>query len=58
MPRRPETAFYGLKFADVVALDPGGPVTHQALRSGEVDVALLFTTDSAIRQRRARRARG
>ena len=36
---------YGLTFASFVALDAGGPLTHQALQQGYVDVALLFTTD-------------
>jgi osmoprotectant transport system substrate-binding protein len=36
---------YGLRFAKVLALDAGGPLTHQALRDGGVDVALMFTTD-------------
>jgi osmoprotectant transport system substrate-binding protein len=39
---------YGVEFGDVLELDPGGPVTRQALRNGEIDVALLFTTDPAI----------
>jgi osmoprotectant transport system substrate-binding protein len=39
---------YGVTFGDVQALDPGGPLTRQALRNGEIDVALLFTTDPAI----------
>jgi osmoprotectant transport system substrate-binding protein len=39
---------YGLEFAEFVALDAGGPLTHQALRSGNADVALLFTTDPAL----------
>ena len=40
---------YGLKFDEVVSsLDAGGPVTHQALDDGYVDVALLFSTDPAI----------
>ena len=39
---------YGLRFEDAVTLDTGGPVTHAALRSGSVDVALLFTTDPAL----------
>lgn len=43
---------YGLKFGDVVALDVGGPLTKQALLSGGVDVALLFTTDPAIADER------
>jgi osmoprotectant transport system substrate-binding protein len=36
---------YGLRFEKVVVLDAGGPVTHQALGDGGVDVGLLFTTD-------------
>ncbi|CAN5162327.1 ABC transporter substrate-binding protein [soil metagenome] len=39
---------YGLEFSEFVPLDAGGPLTVQALLAGEVDVALLFTTDSAI----------
>ena len=39
---------YGLRFKEVVPLDAGGPLTHQALREGAVDVALLFTTDPAL----------
>ena len=39
---------YGAHFREFVALDAGGPLTHQALVDGSVDVALLFTTDPAI----------
>ena len=39
---------YGLRFGEFVPLDTGGPLTVQALRSGGIDVALLFTTDPAI----------
>ena len=39
---------YGATFADFVPLDVGGPATHQALRNGTVDVALLFTTDPTL----------
>ena len=39
---------YGLEFARFVPLDVGGPLTHQALVRGHVDVALLFTTDPSI----------
>jgi osmoprotectant transport system substrate-binding protein len=39
---------YGLSFKEFVRLDTGGPVTHQALQNGNVDIALLFTTDPAI----------
>jgi osmoprotectant transport system substrate-binding protein len=39
---------YGIEFAEVVPLDAGGRLTHQALDTGIVDVALLFSTDPAI----------
>jgi osmoprotectant transport system substrate-binding protein len=39
---------YGLRFAEFVSLDAGGPATHQALRNGDVDVALMFTSDPAL----------
>jgi osmoprotectant transport system substrate-binding protein len=39
---------YGLSFQQFVPLDTGGPLMLQALRAGEIDVALLFTTDPAI----------
>jgi osmoprotectant transport system substrate-binding protein len=39
---------YGLRFHAFAGLDAGGPLTRQALESGEIDVALLFTTDPAI----------
>jgi osmoprotectant transport system substrate-binding protein len=39
---------YGLRFREFIPLDTGGPLTVQALRSGSIDVALLFTTDPAI----------
>jgi osmoprotectant transport system substrate-binding protein len=42
---------YGLRFRAFAALDAGGPLTRQALVSGDIDVALLFTTDPAIRAR-------
>jgi osmoprotectant transport system substrate-binding protein len=42
---------YGLRFREFVPLDAGGPLTRQALTAGDVDVALLFTTDPAIRAR-------
>jgi osmoprotectant transport system substrate-binding protein len=41
-------ATYGLDFAQFLPLDVGGPLTHQALTGGHVDVALLFTTDPRI----------
>lgn len=42
------SATYGLEFRGVVTVDAGGPLTHNALEEGLVDVALLFTTDPAI----------
>jgi osmoprotectant transport system substrate-binding protein len=39
---------YGMQFGAFVPLDEGGPLTVAALRSGEVDVALLFTSAGAI----------
>jgi len=39
---------YGLRFRRFVALDAGGPLTEQALRAGDVDVGLLFSTDPAL----------
>lgn len=39
---------YGLQFADFVALDSGGRRTRAALEEGQVDVALLFTTDGYL----------
>jgi len=41
---------YGLHFDEVVTLDTSGPVTHQALRDGDVDVALMFTTDPSLEE--------
>ena len=41
-------ARYGVRFDEVVALDAGGPLTHQTLRNGGVDVALMFTTDPEL----------
>src|SRR5215467_13979646 len=42
---------YGLRFREFVPLDAGGPLTLQALTAGDIRVALLFTTDPAIRAR-------
>lgn len=39
---------YGLEFAEFKALDVGGRLTVEALDGGEIDVALLFTTDGFI----------
>jgi osmoprotectant transport system substrate-binding protein len=39
---------YGISFGSFRSLDAGGPVTIEALSAGEIDVALLFTTDGVI----------
>jgi osmoprotectant transport system substrate-binding protein len=39
---------YGLKFESFQAFDASGPHTVSALNGGEIDVALMFTTDPAI----------
>ncbi len=39
---------YGLDFAGFTPLDTGGPLTVAALEGGEIDVALLFTSDGVI----------
>ena len=40
---------YGLTFARFQPLDAGGPLTVQELEAGQIDVALLFTTDPHLR---------
>ncbi len=39
---------YGIKFGQVKPFDSGGPLTRAALDRGDVDVALLFSTDGNI----------
>jgi osmoprotectant transport system substrate-binding protein len=39
---------YGLNFGEFVPLDAGGPLTVAALDGGEIDVALLFSSDGVI----------
>jgi osmoprotectant transport system substrate-binding protein len=39
---------YGVEFKEFKPLDPGGPLTVAALKDGSVDVANIFSTDSAI----------
>ncbi|NOJ60429.1 ABC transporter substrate-binding protein [Arthrobacter sp. 260] len=39
---------YGITFGEFQALDAGGPLTREALISGQVDVANIFSTDSVI----------
>ena len=42
---------YGLRFKSFIPLDAGGPLTLQALEAGDIDVALLFSTDPSISAR-------
>lgn len=42
---------YHLRFRQFVPLDADGPLTRQALVAGDINVALLFTTDPSIRAR-------
>jgi osmoprotectant transport system substrate-binding protein len=42
---------YGINFKEFRALDVGGPLTVAALDGGEIDVGLLFTTSSVIKDR-------
>jgi osmoprotectant transport system substrate-binding protein len=39
---------YGITFKDFKPLDTGGPLTVAALKGAQVDVGLLFTSDSTI----------
>lgn len=39
---------YGVTFKEFKPLDAGGPLTVEALKNGDVDVANIFSTDSAI----------
>ena len=39
---------YNITFKDFKALDPGGPLTKEALEAGQIDVALLLSSDGAI----------
>jgi osmoprotectant transport system substrate-binding protein len=39
---------YGITFKEFKPLDTGGPLTFTALKGGQIDVALLFTSDARI----------
>jgi osmoprotectant transport system substrate-binding protein len=41
---------YGIEFGNFVPLDVGGPLTAEALANGDIDVALLFSTDPEIQE--------
>lgn len=52
-PQRPFCALglekvYGITFQEFKPLDTGGPITVEAVKNGQVDVGLLFTSDPAI----------
>jgi glycine betaine/choline ABC-type transport system substrate-binding protein len=52
-PQRPDCIpgfreVYGIEFGTFVPLDVGGPLTVEALEKGEIDVGLLFSTNSII----------
>jgi len=52
-PQRPFCAVglektYGLVFKELKPLDVGGPITVEAVKNGQVDVGLLFTSDPSI----------
>jgi osmoprotectant transport system substrate-binding protein len=36
---------YGMKFSGLTTLDAGGPLTIKAIKSGKVDLGLVFTSD-------------
>jgi len=42
---------YGLKFKTFKALDAGGPLSKNALADGNVDIALIFSSDGAVEAR-------
>jgi osmoprotectant transport system substrate-binding protein len=42
---------YGINFKDFRPLDAGGPITVAALDAGQIDVALLFSSDAVIATR-------
>ncbi len=39
---------YGVEFGDFIELDPGGPLTLEALLNGRIDAGNLFTTNPSI----------
>src|SRR5256885_8027802 len=42
------TSKYGLHFKAFKALDAGGPLTKSALDRGDIDIGLIFSSDSAF----------
>jgi osmoprotectant transport system substrate-binding protein len=41
---------YGVEFKEFKTLDPGGPLSLQALKSGQIQVTNFFTTQSVIKE--------
>lgn len=39
---------YGLDFGEFASLDAGGPLTREALEAGDIDVAVMFSTQGVI----------
>ena len=39
---------YDLKFKEFRPLDPGGPLSKSALEAGDIDVALVFSSDGTV----------
>jgi osmoprotectant transport system substrate-binding protein len=39
---------YGLHFKSFKSLDPGGPLTYAAFKSGAINIGLVFSSDGAI----------
>lgn len=39
---------YGLKFKAFKSLDPGGPLTYAALKRGDIQIGLVFSSDGGI----------
>ena len=42
---------YGLTFSSFKALDAGGPLTKTALKKGEIQVGLVFSSDGSLSAR-------
>jgi len=43
-------ALYGVNFSEFVPLDGSGPLTTAALANGEIDAALMFSTDPSLNE--------
>jgi len=41
---------YGLKFSNFVSLDAGGPLTKTALKTGKIQLGLVFSSDGSLAQ--------